>query len=197
MHQPLWKEIIPSLVLFHKCWFIWYMQVNNLFWHAAKMSTLNNGKLNGSCMYLRGQCTCTTHEILYHKKTHDVPELVTFNDSRICSQVYVYICVWNLICPRKQCNNILLQEWWNSCEKGNLLPALKKHWRIFVLSVFGNNHDPGKEERLAHKFLFRPMEYFLCRQDPEVVFEELKAKNMPSQLCGKVFKTGEPTYSCR
>lgn len=113
------------------------------------------------------------------------------------AHVYVYICVWNLICPRKQCNNILLQEWWNSCEKGNLLPALKKHWRIFVLSVFGNNHDPGKEERLAHKFLFRPMEYFLCRQDPEVVFEELKAKNMPSQLCGKVFKTGEPTYSCR
>lgn len=109
----------------------------------------------------------------------------------------IFACVWNLICPRKQCNNILLQEWWNSCEKGNLLPALKKHWRIFVLSVFGNNHDPGKEERLAHKFLFRPMEYFLCRQDPEVVFEELKAKNMPSQLCGKVFKTGEPTYSCR
>lgn len=109
----------------------------------------------------------------------------------IVEYALMYTCIFVL------CNNILLQEWWNSCEKGNLLPALKKHWRIFVLSVFGNNHDPGKEERLAHKFLFRPMEYFLCRQDPEVVFEELKAKNMPSQLCGKVFKTGEPTYSCR
>lgn len=113
-----------------------------------------------------------------------------------CIRVYFNLCL-KLDLSKKTCNNILLQEWWNSCEKGNLLPALKKHWRIFVLSVFGNNHDPGKEERLAHKFLFRPMEYFLCRQDPEVVFEELKAKNMPSQLCGKVFKTGEPTYSCR
>lgn len=103
----------------------------------------------------------------------------------------------NVIATPEYRQDTLLEEWWNSCEKGNLLPALKKHWRIFVLSVFGNNHDPGKEERLAHKFLFRPMEYFLCRQDPEVVFEELKAKNMPSQLCGKVFKTGEPTYSCR
>ncbi|XP_048736873.2 E3 ubiquitin-protein ligase UBR2-like isoform X4 [Ostrea edulis] len=91
----------------------------------------------------------------------------------------------------------LLEEWWTSCEQGNLLSALKKHLRTFVLCVYGNNHDSTKEERLANKFLFRPMEYFLCREDPEVVFEELKAKNMPSQLCGKVFKTGEPTYSCR
>lgn len=131
------------------------------------------------------------------KKTHDVPKYITFNERSSCFHVW-YVCLKHDFF-RKQTygNDILLQEWWNSCEKGNLLPALKKHWRIFVLSVFGNNHDPGKEERLAHKFLFRPMEYFLCRQDPEVVFEELKAKNMPSQLCGKVFKTGEPTYSCR
>ncbi|XP_061173944.1 E3 ubiquitin-protein ligase UBR2-like isoform X1 [Saccostrea echinata] len=91
----------------------------------------------------------------------------------------------------------LLEEWLTSCKQGNLLSALKKHWKTFVLCVYGNSHDAAKEERLGKKFLFRPMEYFLCQKDPEVVFEELQAKNMPSQLCGKVFKTGEPTYSCR
>lgn len=137
-------------------------------------------------------CNIQKHMMFPNLLTLTIIAVKYFHVYVIC----VYLCL-KMISLRKRHNDILLQEWWNSCEKGILLPALKKHWRIFVLSVFGNNHDPGKEERLAHKFLFRPMEYFLCRQDPEVVFEELKAKNMPSQLCGKVFKTGEPTYSCR
>lgn len=47
------------------------------------------------------------------------------------------------------------------------------------------------------KYLFRPMEIFLCNGDPEIVFQQLKERECPSQICGKVFKNGEPTYSCR
>ncbi len=57
--------------------------------------------------------------------------------------------------------------------------------------------DPGREERKAEKFLFRPMETFLCGGDPADVFKVLKEKDKPPELCGKVFKMGEPTYSCR
>ncbi|ESO96461.1 hypothetical protein LOTGIDRAFT_115669, partial [Lottia gigantea] len=56
---------------------------------------------------------------------------------------------------------------------------------------------PGKEERLAEKLLFRPMEEFICDGNPEEVFRNLKEKDKPSQICGHGFKTGEPTYSCR
>ncbi|XP_021345433.1 E3 ubiquitin-protein ligase UBR2-like isoform X2 [Mizuhopecten yessoensis] len=92
---------------------------------------------------------------------------------------------------------VLVKEWLESCHKGELLSALKQHWKCYVLVVLGHGYDPAKEDRLAEKFLFRPMEYFLCNGDPEVKFKELKEKDCPAQLCGKVFKYGEPTYSCR
>lgn len=92
---------------------------------------------------------------------------------------------------------VLVKEWLESCHKGELLAALKEHWKCYVLVVLGHGYDPAKEDRLAEKFLFRPMEYFLCNGDPEVKFKELKEKDCPAQLCGKVFKYGEPTYSCR
>ncbi|KAK3092305.1 hypothetical protein FSP39_001069, partial [Pinctada imbricata] len=94
-------------------------------------------------------------------------------------------------------NFFIFQEWLAHCGKGDLLVSLKKHWKTFVLCVYGNNHDPTKEERLAQKFLFRPMEYFLCNGDPDTVFKQLKDLDSPSAICGRVFKTGEPTYSCR
>jgi len=80
---------------------------------------------------------------------------------------------------------------------GDLLSALKKHWKSFVLHVFGHDYEQTKEDRLAIKFLFRPAEQFLCNGDPEEVFKQLKDKDMPAQICGRVFKHGEPTYSCR
>lgn len=85
------------------------------------------------------------------------------NECSSCFYVW-YVCLkYDFFRKKIYGNDILLQEWWNSCEKGNLLLALKKYWRIFVFSVFGNNYDLGKEERLVYKFLFRSMEYFLCR----------------------------------
>ena len=92
---------------------------------------------------------------------------------------------------------IVFQKWLVSYQSGDFLPLLKQHWREFVLVVFQQWEDPGKEERFAEKYLFKPLEYFLCNGDPEAVFQQLKEKDTPSQLCGHVFKNGEPTYSCR
>ncbi|ELT88826.1 hypothetical protein CAPTEDRAFT_153753, partial [Capitella teleta] len=45
--------------------------------------------------------------------------------------------------------------------------------------------------------LFRPLETFICNGDPDTSFRQLKERDNPPQLCGKVFKMGELTYSCR
>ena len=92
---------------------------------------------------------------------------------------------------------LFFQHWLSSYQTGDLYSLLKDHWREYVLLTFRHSDDPAKEDRLAAKFLFRPMEYFLCSGDPEEVFKQLKDKDQPSQLCGHVFKNGEPTYSCR
>ncbi|XP_029189284.2 E3 ubiquitin-protein ligase UBR2-like [Acropora millepora] len=52
-------------------------------------------------------------------------------------------------------------------------------------------------EEKCQRFIFTALEYFLCGEDPIVGFQKLLNANSPSQLCGKVFKVGEPTYSCR
>ncbi|XP_048259504.1 E3 ubiquitin-protein ligase UBR2-like isoform X2 [Haliotis rufescens] len=90
------------------------------------------------------------------------------------------------------------EVWWACCEKGELLEGLKKHFRVYVPLVYSTSHDSSKEEQMGSKYLFRPMEEFLCgTADSESVLQQLKAKNQPSQICGHVFKSGEPTYSCR
>ena len=38
---------------------------------------------------------------------------------------------------------------------------------------------------------------FLCNGDPKEVLKQLSSLNDPPANCGKVFKIGEPTYSCR
>ncbi|XP_054719736.1 E3 ubiquitin-protein ligase UBR2-like [Uloborus diversus] len=54
------------------------------------------------------------------------------------------------------------------------------------------------DEEKANKVLFEPLEQFVCgSKDPSQVFEYLKSLSETPSLCGKVFKAGEPTYSCR
>jgi E3 ubiquitin-protein ligase UBR2 len=37
----------------------------------------------------------------------------------------------------------------------------------------------------------------LCGEDPSGGLKKLKSLNKPQQLCGKMFKYGDPTFSCR
>uniref|UniRef100_A0A673M9G8 E3 ubiquitin-protein ligase n=1 Tax=Sinocyclocheilus rhinocerous TaxID=307959 RepID=A0A673M9G8_9TELE len=48
-----------------------------------------------------------------------------------------------------------------------------------------------------HCVLYSPLEWYLCGEEPSVGLAKLEQNNQPSQLCGHVFKVGEPTYSCR
>lgn len=89
------------------------------------------------------------------------------------------------------------QEWLSKYNNGDFLSLLKKHWKTFVPVVYASGYDTAKEERLANRLLFVPLETFICNGDPKTVFEELKSKDKPAQICGHVFKNGEPTYSCR
>ncbi|XP_035910320.1 E3 ubiquitin-protein ligase UBR1 isoform X2 [Anopheles stephensi] len=41
------------------------------------------------------------------------------------------------------------------------------------------------------------MERFICGSDPEEFLEKIKHTDTVSSVCGRVFKIGEPTYSCR
>ncbi|KPP76647.1 E3 ubiquitin-protein ligase UBR1-like [Scleropages formosus] len=54
-----------------------------------------------------------------------------------------------------------------------------------------------QEEELALSLLLQPLEYFLFGEDPHVSLEKLQQSGASSQLCGRVFKEGETTYSCR
>lgn len=53
----------------------------------------------------------------------------------------------------------------------------------------------GEVERLV----LAPLERFLCGgvAQPDAVFAALRRGDAPPALCGKVFRLGEPTYSCK
>ncbi|XP_025104449.1 E3 ubiquitin-protein ligase UBR2-like [Pomacea canaliculata] len=91
----------------------------------------------------------------------------------------------------------VIEEWNAAYEKGELSRVLKTHWALYVPAVFSCGHDSEKEQRRANTFLFHPLETFFCSGDPITTFQELKDRDNPSQICGHVFRSGEPTYSCR
>ena len=80
------------------------------------------------------------------------------------------------------------------------------------------------DEEQLRKYLFNPLDRFLCgcksdsqditsssdsdvrdgdeqqegeNKEPEQIFKEIYALNAPPAQCGKLFRMGEPTYSCR
>lgn len=76
-----------------------------------------------------------------------------------------------------------------------------EHLSEYVYKCFELHSDPNLKafinEEKCQRMIFTPLEYFICGEDPTIGFQKLQSANSPSQLCGKVFKVGEPTYSCR
>lgn len=78
-----------------------------------------------------------------------------------------------------------------------LMKHLAKYvFECFELQSLTTLRSVVNEEK-CQELIFSPMEYFLCGEDPKVGLEKLDNLNNPPQLCDKVFKSGEPTYSCR
>lgn len=54
------------------------------------------------------------------------------------------------------------------------------------------------DDKDVDDMLIKTLERFLTDDDnPEKVFKQLELENDPPSMCGKLFKGGEPTYSCR
>ncbi|XP_038596898.1 E3 ubiquitin-protein ligase UBR1 [Tachyglossus aculeatus] len=89
-----------------------------------------------------------------------------------------------------------LALWWGQQE--DFHTAFLEHLAKFVPDIYFAEMDavPEKQEELAQKFLLTPLEWCLFGEDPAVCLERLK-QHGAFQLCGKVFKAGETTYSCR
>uniref|UniRef100_A0A8C9PXW8 E3 ubiquitin-protein ligase n=1 Tax=Spermophilus dauricus TaxID=99837 RepID=A0A8C9PXW8_SPEDA len=81
----------------------------------------------------------------------------------------------------------------------DLTSEVYQHLAHYVPKIYcrGPNPFPQKEDMLAQHVLLGPMEWYLCGEDPAFGFPKLEQANKPSHLCGRVFKVGEPTYSCR
>uniref|UniRef100_A0A8C5PGM3 E3 ubiquitin-protein ligase n=1 Tax=Leptobrachium leishanense TaxID=445787 RepID=A0A8C5PGM3_9ANUR len=92
--------------------------------------------------------------------------------------------------------SVISQAWLHATD---LRKDVYKHLGYYVPKIFcrGHNPSPDKEEVFAQNVLLGPMEWYLFGEDPTIGFPKLKQANKPSQLCGRVFKVGEPTYSCR
>ncbi|KAF4787924.1 ubiquitin protein ligase E3 component n-recognin 1 [Turdus rufiventris] len=74
------------------------------------------------------------------------------------------------------------------------LQCLAKH----VPNIYSAEMDPlvEKQEEMVQAAILYPLECYLFGEDPDVFLEKLQ-QSRTSQLCGKVFKGGETTYSCR
>lgn len=97
-----------------------------------------------------------------------------------------------------------IHEWTKKFDSKSLKPVdFYQYWSANVPLIYSPR--PGCDclnltfdEALAKNVLFTPLEQFVCNEvNPQKVFEDLKKLNNPPSLCGKVFKMGEPTYSCR
>lgn len=99
-----------------------------------------------------------------------------------------------------------LEKWREQFEENNLSPSdLKKFFYasspcFFNLEKSSDANDLGKcsfDEGLAKVVIIDAIEEFMCGEDPQNVFKRLKTENHFPSVCGRVFRSGEATYSCR
>uniref|UniRef100_A0A8D2KUZ5 E3 ubiquitin-protein ligase n=1 Tax=Varanus komodoensis TaxID=61221 RepID=A0A8D2KUZ5_VARKO len=97
-----------------------------------------------------------------------------------------------VFCPRQS----YLFKWWD--ERLDFHTAFLQHLAKVVPDIYSDEMDPlpEKEEEIAQMTILYPLERQLFGEDPYVCLEKLRQSGT-SQLCGKVFKSGETTYSCR
>ncbi|PSN37650.1 E3 ubiquitin-protein ligase UBR2 [Blattella germanica] len=95
-------------------------------------------------------------------------------------------------------------EVWNDKLKKGILSCthFKEHWRIWVPKIYspepnGSCLDWSFDEAKAQEVLFDTLEQFICNGDPQEVLTKLSQMDSPPSVCGRVFRMGEPTYSCR
>lgn len=93
--------------------------------------------------------------------------------------------------------------WMEKLSKGVLSSShFDNYWHTWVPTYYSpkindNCLNFNFNEDEATRVLLTPLEEFICNGDPSVVLQELSQFDKPQTVCGRVFKMGEPTYSCR
>ncbi|KAL1785370.1 E3 ubiquitin-protein ligase UBR1 [Sigmodon hispidus] len=87
-------------------------------------------------------------------------------------------------------------SWWD--QQVDFYTAFLNHLAQLVPEIYFAEMDPDleKQEENVQMSIFTPLEWYLFGEDPDICLEKLKHSGA-FQLCGKVFKSGETTYSCR
>lgn len=87
-------------------------------------------------------------------------------------------------------------QWWD--QQVDFYTAFLHHLAQLVPEIYFAEMDPDleKQEENVQLSIFTPLEWYLFGEDPDICLEKLK-QSAAFQLCGKVFKSGETTYSCR
>ncbi|XP_071832675.1 E3 ubiquitin-protein ligase UBR2-like isoform X2 [Apostichopus japonicus] len=93
----------------------------------------------------------------------------------------------------------VIAQQWNQCSDYNSLKAQVNNFlKATVPVVFKSGELQQADEGQNYKdLLFATFEWFMYGGEPKTIIQELKKDDIPSQLCGHVFKSGEPNYSCR
>ncbi|MGH0161056.1 UNVERIFIED_CONTAM: hypothetical protein FKN15_049756 [Acipenser sinensis] len=79
-------------------------------------------------------------------------------------------------------------------------PELYRYLAEQVPRIYCTSEKTGlseEEEEMVGTTLLRPLEWYLFGEDPQLGLEKLQQGSGSSQLCGRVFKEGETTYTCR
>ncbi|XP_044730986.1 E3 ubiquitin-protein ligase UBR2 isoform X2 [Chrysoperla carnea] len=106
-------------------------------------------------------------------------------------------------CPISVVSKKCISKWMEKMEAGILSSThFKEYWRVWVPRIYrhpfnGNCLEWCHDEAKAQKLLFSILEEFICNGDPQEVLAKLTQLHKPPSVCGRVFKMGEPTYSCR
>lgn len=100
-------------------------------------------------------------------------------------------------------NKRCVDVWMEKMNKGVLTSDnFREYWRICVPKIYSPEHNGNClewviDEDTANRMLLRTLEEFICGGDPQVILKELSKMDNPPSICGRMFKMGEPTYSCR
>ncbi|OWK09428.1 UBR1, partial [Cervus elaphus hippelaphus] len=86
--------------------------------------------------------------------------------------------------------------WWD--QQIDFYTTFLNYLAQVVPEIYFAEMDPDleKQEESIQRSIFTPLEWYLFGEDPDICLEKLKHSGA-FQLCGKVFKSGETTYSCR
>ncbi|XP_066252750.1 E3 ubiquitin-protein ligase UBR2 isoform X1 [Euwallacea similis] len=97
----------------------------------------------------------------------------------------------------------IVAEWLAAFDNGTFSgSSIDKFWDVFVPKVYCPTLNDSClswqfDENMAQDLLFGPLATFICKGNSEEILPQItQAKSYPS-VCGRFFKNGEPTYSCR